>query len=181
MQRRPLLHGFSLVEFMVTVVVIAILAAAAFPSMTDFFDRKRVIGQAEAISNLIQFARSEAVKHPTSASANLVSATFNPGPPWFVGLSSNGAAGCSDAATCVLNEGGTPVTRYLTATECTGCTMTSAAATIVFDLRGMVTGGADEAITIQSPQGKQLSITVSAIGRLSVCSPSGSVKGYPSC
>jgi type IV fimbrial biogenesis protein FimT len=173
-------RGFSLVEFMVTVVVIAILAAAAFPSMTDFFDRKRLVSQTEAIANLIQFARSEAIKHPTSTNANLVSASVNPGTPWSVGLS-NGTAGCTDAATCVLSQSGTNITRYITATECTGCTMSAPAnqQIIVFDLRGLVSTGSAE-ITLQSPLGKKLAVSLSTIGRVTLCSPDGTLSGYPS-
>jgi type IV fimbrial biogenesis protein FimT len=181
------LRGFTMVELMITVAVLGILAAFAVPSMTDFYDRKRLVSQTEAISNLIQIARSEAIKHPSAAAADLVTATVKPAAPWFVGLRNGGA--CDNSGTpCQLIEGGTNVTRVVTATECTGCTMTSpgAQATIIFDLRGMVTDGAGNAgtaqsITLQSPKGKQLRTAVSAIGRITICSPSGTVSGYPSC
>lgn len=172
--------GFSLVELMVTVAVIAILAVVAFSNMTDFFDRKRLISQTEAIANLIQFARSEAIKHPTSTNANLVSASVNPGASWSVGLS-NGTAGCTNAVTCVLSESGANMTRYVTATECTGCTMSAPASQqiIVFDLRGLVSSGSAE-ITLQSPLGKKLAVSLSTIGRVTLCSPDGTLPGYPS-
>lgn len=183
MTRRNAQRGLSLIELMVTVVVIAILAAVALPNMRDFFDRKRLVSQVEAIANLMEFARSEAIKHPSALAASLVTATVKPAAPWFVGLRNGGA--CDNSGTpCQISEGtANAVTRVVTATECTGCTMTSpgATTTIAFDLRGIVTGGADQAITLQSPLGKQLSITVSSIGRISICSPGGSVSGYPSC
>lgn len=187
-------RGFTIIELMITIVVLAILLAMAVPSMVDFYDRKRLISQTEAITNLLQLARSESIKHPSSATANLVSATFKPAAPWFVGLA-NGTAACTNASTCVISEGTTAaVTRYLAATECTGCTMTihedtptgttvTSSVVMVFDLRGTVTTATthDYYFTLTSPRGKQLSMNVSKIGRISICSPAGTVASYPSC
>lgn len=91
-------RGFTIVELMITVAVLGILAAFAVPSMTDFYDRKRLVSQTEAISNLLQFARSEAIKHPSSTAGDLVTVTIKPSAPWFVGLRNGGAC----------NNGGTP-------------------------------------------------------------------------
>lgn len=186
--------GFTIVEMLITIAVLAILLALAVPSMTDFYDRKRLISQTEAITNLLQLARSESIKHPSSATASLVSATFKPAAPWFVGLA-NGTAACTNAITCVTTEGtSAAVTRYVAATECTGCTLTihedtptgtavTTPVVMVFDLRGTVTTATthDYYFTLTSPRGKQLSMNVSKIGRISICSPSGSVASYPSC
>lgn len=186
-------RGFTIVELMITVAVLGILLAAAVPSMIDFYDRKRLISQTEAISNLLQFARSESIKHPSSATASLVSATIKPAAPWFVGLA-NGTSACTNTSTCVTTEGSASVTRYLAATECTGCTLsihedipTGTAVTtpvvMTFDLRGTVTTATthDYFFTLTSPRGKQLSMSVSKIGRISICSPAGTVASYPSC
>lgn len=182
---------------MITVAVLGILAAFAVPSMTDFYDRKRLVSQTEAISNLLQFGRSEAIK----VSTGLISVTFNRTPPWFMGLS-NGTAGCTNAATCVISEGAASVTRHLTATECPNCSLaitedtpTGAAKTsliMVFDLRGMVSqanvdGGGlamsahDYFMTLTSPKNKKLSLSIGKLGRITICSPAGKIANYPSC
>lgn len=54
--------GFTLVELMVTIAVIAIMAAIAFPSMRDFVASARIANRAEQIGNLFRFAKSEAVR-----------------------------------------------------------------------------------------------------------------------
>ncbi|MBD9392194.1 GspH/FimT family pseudopilin [Acidovorax sp. ACV01] len=55
-------HGFTAIELMVVVAIVAILAALAGPSFRDLMDGFRVRGATEEITNSIYFARSEAIK-----------------------------------------------------------------------------------------------------------------------
>ena len=57
-----LARGFTLVELMVTLAVIAILAVIAMPSMTALINNSRLNGQAEELVASIQLARAEAVR-----------------------------------------------------------------------------------------------------------------------
>jgi type IV fimbrial biogenesis protein FimT len=54
--------GFTMVELMITLVVVAILLAAAVPFLGDFTRNNRLVGQSNDIASSIQLARSEAVK-----------------------------------------------------------------------------------------------------------------------
>jgi type IV fimbrial biogenesis protein FimT len=54
--------GFTLVELMVTVSVMAILAAIAAPSMTGLINANRLSGQAGELTSALQLARSEAIR-----------------------------------------------------------------------------------------------------------------------
>jgi type IV fimbrial biogenesis protein FimT len=176
-------RGLTLVELVVTLAVVGILAAVALPGMSDYFDRQRLVSQMREIADVAQLARSEAIKRSASGPSDLktVAMTISPGSPWFIGLS-NGTAACSGSG-CVINEGGTAVSHTVTANQCSGCTMEAPAAqaVVVFDLRGLVTGGTEQAITLQSPKGKQLSLTINRLGRISLCTPGGSLTGYPTC
>lgn len=187
------LRGFTLIELMVTIAVLGILAALAFPGMSDYFDKQRLISQTRAIADLAQLARSEAIKHSASTNPKTVSMTINATAPWYVGLANSGTIACTGAAgatPCVTNEAGSNISHIVTATECTGCTVTSPTTqtVIVFDLRGLATiynagiaSNTSQPITLRSPRGKQLSLTVGRLGRISLCSPSGTVSGYTPC
>jgi type IV fimbrial biogenesis protein FimT len=54
--------GFTLVELMITLVVVSILLAAAVPYLGDFTRNNRLVSQANEFVSAAQLARSEAVK-----------------------------------------------------------------------------------------------------------------------
>ena len=61
------IKGFTLVELMVTVVVLAIVSTIGIPSLTGLVERNRTTAVANEVLGAIQFARSEAVRLNTTA------------------------------------------------------------------------------------------------------------------
>lgn len=59
-------QGFTLTELLVVIAIMAIMAAIAFPNMSQWIASRRAAAQAEQISNLLRFARSEAVRLNTT-------------------------------------------------------------------------------------------------------------------
>lgn len=59
---RRLQNGFTLIELMITVVVLAVLIAVAAPSFRTMIVNNKSESQGEGILTAIQFTRSEAVK-----------------------------------------------------------------------------------------------------------------------
>ena len=55
-------HGFTAIELMVVVAILAILAALAGPSFTPLIERWRVRSATESLVSSLYFARSEAIK-----------------------------------------------------------------------------------------------------------------------
>lgn len=56
------IHGFTLVELMLTITILAIVAMVAIPSFERMILENRIASQTNELSSLIGFARSEAVK-----------------------------------------------------------------------------------------------------------------------
>jgi len=64
----PRLHGFTLVELMVALAILAILLAIAAPSYRDFVVDSRMRGEANEFLTGLNFTRSEAVKRNATVS-----------------------------------------------------------------------------------------------------------------
>ena len=58
--------GFTLVELLITIVVVSILLAAGVPAFQSFIKNSRVTSQTNDLISTIQLARSEALKRGTN-------------------------------------------------------------------------------------------------------------------
>jgi len=67
--------GFTLIELMVTVALVAITAGIAIPAFSQLIQDNRIQSQAEELNALLQYARSEAVIRKRSVTVNLDAAT----------------------------------------------------------------------------------------------------------
>lgn len=61
-------RGFTLIELMVAVAIVAILAAVAVPGMRDFVHANRLAAQSNELLGALALARSEAVKRGANVS-----------------------------------------------------------------------------------------------------------------
>jgi type IV fimbrial biogenesis protein FimT len=59
--------GFTLVELLITIVVVSILLAMGAPALKDFIKSNRVTAQTNDLVSAIQLARAEALKRGTNA------------------------------------------------------------------------------------------------------------------
>lgn len=181
-------RGFTLIELMVTIAVLAILMAMAAPSFNDFFQRYRLRGAADDVATLMAVARSEAVARNRNVA---------------IVFSGTGAAWCVGAA--VAAEPAAPGDLVTTAPTCNcsgdcriadrvmesqganyrGVTVAAVPASFVFNrLTGAVDPLGTTTTTLQSPNGHySLAVSVSPLGRGRLCVPSGSpaMAGFQTC
>lgn len=98
-------RGFSLIELIITVAIIAILASVAAPAMRGFVDRAKLASATQAVYDQLQYARSEMLAR--NADITVVFDDDSGGPDWCVGVTTASTCDCSNPTTCVLEtEGG---------------------------------------------------------------------------
>lgn len=173
--------GFTLIELMTVVSVLAVLLALAAPNMADFIEKRRVVAAAEAIYAKLQLARSEAIKQSATVSASLVVNETG----WYVGLSHDPDA-CSDGiADCTLSVGTDDVRQTVSIDDFPGVTMeASGSEPVIFTSRGIPSVRSPSTIDLTSNQrGWTLRVEVGPIGRISICAPESNRKpgAYPEC
>lgn len=185
-------RGFTLIELMVVIAVLAIMLALAAPSFADFFQRYRLRGAADKVVTLLASARAEAVMRNRNVSIDFKGGGAN----WCVGanatpepatpgdaVTGSVSCDCTVANSCKLSND-----RVLTvsAGELNGVSIVTLPATMVFNRRNgaMDPLGATAQTSMKSPDSKYtLQLDVSALGRATLCVPDGepSMAGFSTC
>lgn len=81
--------GMTLIELMVTLAILAIVAAIATPSLSSFINSNRLTGVANNLNSTLVSARTEAVKLKTAVTVSPVSSSWDNG--WTVTYVDGGA------------------------------------------------------------------------------------------
>ncbi len=166
-------NGFTLIELMVTVSVIAILAVVAAPSFNQMYDRYRLKGVVDVLYGDLQFARAEAVRRNDN-----VFFSFTTGANWCYGLNPTSTCNCATVGSCTI--------KTVSSSAFPGVTLNSAAfgagTSTSFNARLGAASVGGTAI-FQSAAGNEARVVVSLVGRVRRCSPAGAgyISYYPSC
>lgn len=176
--------GFTLVEALITLAILAILVAMAAPALNDFFVKGRVKRATVEVQGLLAKAKAETVIRDADLSVSI-----KPGASetWCVGFAETPDCDCAaDPAECVVNVAGTDVTQVITGAEYPGVGLTQN-----FASTGTFFGTTFDAVRGDAPAGTitltsgswALGVTVSPEGRIRICGKDTSTNsmGYPAC
>lgn len=155
-------RGFTLLELMATITILAILLGIGIPSLTAFIQNSRVTSQANGLVSSFHLARSEAIKRGAQVSVTALPGGFEAG--WCVHL----GVGCGDPENAGVLRFYPPMARM---------DVDEDAVEVIFDGRGarlMPAPGSDMVINLQpadcstgqANRGRRIEIT--ATGRFSV-------------
>lgn len=104
LNKRKVQLGVTLIELMITIAIIAIIAAWALPSYQRILERNELRESTEALKNDLNLARSEAVKRSTPVFVNFQAGAAGSATPWCYGISTAASCDCSPddptASTC---------------------------------------------------------------------------------
>lgn len=189
------MRGFSLIELLVGISILAMLLALALPSFSEWIRNNQVRAAAETLREGLQLARSEAVKRNTRVRLNLVDsltascALSTAGPYWVV----NAGASVTPAGNCNAAPDTAAVPYLVQASPMTAAAArvtvaASPVAVVAFDGAGRMaptlnpgTSVATLTIDVSSPAGTCLSaggdvrclrVVVTTVGQVRMCDPS---------
>lgn len=165
--RRSNVRGFTLIELMITLVVLAIVVVAALPNLRDLLQRNRLVAQSNEMVAALSYARTEAIRAGrlagvcSSSDGAACGGTWQDG--WIVWVDTDRSGGLNDAAEIlrVAVPGG-------------DVEITGSAAVISFDSRGLAQAGGGSAFAMQPSDceageaGKARSLVVNAVGQARV-------------
>lgn len=177
-------RGFTLIELMVTVAILAILAVVGIPSFLSAIEKNRLKNAVEEVYGLLVEARSEAVVRSRDTLIDV------DGGAWCVGYREQNATGTlgncdctvtnlADANVCSARTGGTNVLKRVTGADFPGVTISTGSTNTSFDpVRGTAAG---RTITLQSGDW-EVDVVISSLGRVRTCTPAGEASlGFDAC
>ena len=165
MRRRA--RGFTLLELMVALAIVAVLTTLALPSFGSMVARHRLKAAAEQLQmdlaelRLLSAQRAQPLHLDVSAGAQ-----------WCYALAVASGCDCRVPQACQL--------KTVRAHDHPGVTLLEGDPLVV-DARstGALTHG--RAALLQGSQGAQLRVGLTLLGRPKVCAPGSAVPGYPGC
>lgn len=189
MTRRSQQRGFTIVEILITMVVVALLLSLAAPSFSSLVQKRRITSVSEQLASFLVIAQSESVKknRPVTVSFTRTSATN-----WCVGRA-EGTATCNCTNPVAVDycqiDG---VATVIDGNTLTSVQLSAAAdnfggnSAFIYDpVRGLMANPADSgSFTFLTNNGKfSLQVELSGTGKVDVCNPDGSKKvvGFNAC
>jgi type IV fimbrial biogenesis protein FimT len=150
-------RGFTMLELMLILVVLAVLSSLALPSLGARLERQRVQGAAEGLAADLSEARFEAARR---GQALYVETTA--GPDWCWAVATAPGCACGQARDCQMHR--------VQATDHRGTRLVQG---MVVQMGPTGTAQGPQMALLETSRGERLRVEVSTLGRPRVCAESG--------
>jgi type IV fimbrial biogenesis protein FimT len=178
-------RGFSLVEILMSIVLIAIGTTLALPSYRDMVEKRQVTNGAEQLASFINAAQGAAMKTNDEV---WVSWTRSGATEWCIGANVESACDCTTDNACTINGQDFVLDDSHASPQIVMEPIAGGGgdSTYAFDpIRGLMSDLNDSmAVELRSKSGDfRLSLMVNSTGRVILCSPDAdyAVPGYALC
>ena len=170
---RSRISGFTLIELIITILVMSILLGIGIPSYLQFKEDNTLQGAAQALYSDIQFARSEAIKRNVN---NVIVHIFQTNTNWCYQVSDNSACTSCGDLDCDIHAD--RILRGVSSgsTSFPGVIIDSpdSATNILIESRRSTLGTIDNQIVFSYGEGgKQVEVRTTPLGRVFICTPAG--------
>ena len=177
-------QGFTLVEAMIVVAIIAVLLAVVVPSFSDFFDKNRLKRATEEVYGLITKARAETVIRDMDLFITVDSGT------WCAGYAAAADCDCTEtdpdaAGACAVPVGddadGNPemVLQAIDGTSFTGVAIAADFDSTFNSINGTANNNGTVSLTVGV---WALNVVVNTRGGVRICAPNANrTMGYNGC
>ncbi len=191
-------HGFTIIEMMIALAVLAIITSLALPSYRTLLEKRQVTSGAEQLGAFLSTAQLESVKRNQFVVVNYMPNSGN----WCFGMRTGDASSVTcdcrvtdptAANACVLDTDLPAANRSLKVFNSTvlskpgvlSSATLAGGSNLVYDpVRGLTDGANTAKLELASDQGSYaLNVEVTVTGRVKLCNPDTSkhVPGYGAC
>jgi prepilin-type N-terminal cleavage/methylation domain-containing protein len=171
-------RGFTLIELMITLVVVGVLAALAAPSFTQIIHKRVLKGASDKLFADMHYAKSEAIKRNKKVHISF----SNSGTSWCYGMAVDASCDCSDNVPACELDGVKKIVSSQDYSAPINLTLSESFVSygLAFEpLRSKPTHNGHVALDIY-PTKASAGIDVSITGRIRMCSNDGTF-GYEGC
>lgn len=174
---RSRISGFTLIELIITILVMAILLGIGVPSYMQFKEDNTLLGAAQALYSDIQFARSEAIKRDVD---NIAVRIFSVDGAWCYRVSDNSSCVACDSSAASCDIHGDRILRGVSQADypnvTVGATTVSSGTATIFIQARRATMQENTVTFTYGTSNKKINIETNLLGRVSLCTPASAAQ-----